>query len=324
MPSATVSHRQLMLTRRHVLLGLGATAAILAAPKSARAQAPRTVEHVLGTATIPAKPQRVLVLSDFTDLEYTLALGITPVAYGFTGSWDRGGLPWQTAAAQVAQLPLIETQASPEVVANFEPDLIIGMKTYIEPILSQLQGLAPVIALDWSMPWRDGLRIVGNALFENERAEAAILETEALLADTANTLGGLEGKKIMIGSMYGETLYVIGDGAIAQQLAEMGLTFIPAPDAVGGLGEYSIENVDILSQADILVSFATDAEGTARLEGFEPFRRLPAVAGHAYVPLETLTASAFADNFSPLSAKWILPRIAERLQQAADGKAATV
>ncbi len=124
----------------------------------------------------------------------------------------------------------------------------------------------------------------------------------------------------MIGSLYGETLYVIGEGAIAQQFAELGLSFIPAPNAVGGLAAYSIENVDILSDADILLSFATDIAGTARLEAFAPFRRLPAVAGNAYIPLETVTTSAFADNFSPLSAPWVLPRLAELLKQAAAGE----
>ncbi|WP_197410735.1 ABC transporter substrate-binding protein [Devosia epidermidihirudinis] len=311
----------LSLSRRHLLLGAVAAGVALAMP--AYAQEAREVEHALGKAIITKKPTRVLVLSDFTDLEYVLALGVTPVGYGFTGSWGRGGLPWQSAAADVPQLPLVDTVASPEVVAGFEPDLIIGMKTYIERVQSQLEGIAPVIALDWSTPWRNGLRLVASALFEDERVEAAIAETEALMADTARSLDGLGGKKIMVGSMYGETLYVIGAGPMATQFAELGLTFVPAPNASdSGLAEYSMENVDILQQADILMSFTNDAEGTERLETFAPFQRLPAVAGNAYIPLGTLTGTAFADNFSPLSAKWVLPRLAALLTDAAAGKAA--
>jgi iron complex transport system substrate-binding protein len=310
----------LVLDRRQLLLGLSAAAA-LAAVRPLRAQETRTVEHALGTATVTAKPLRVLVLSDFTDLEYTLALGVTPIAYGFTGAWERGGLPWQNVA-DLEQLPLVEGVPSPEVVATYEPDLIIGMSSYIEPVLAQLEGVAPVIALDWSMPWRDGLAIVSRALFAEEAAETAIAETRALMASTAADLAGLGGKKIMIGSLYGDTLYVIGAGPIAEQFAELGLTFVPAPNAGdSGLAEFSIENVDILAEADILLSFASDPEATARLEAFAPFQRLPAVAGHAYIPLDTITGSAFADNFSPLSAQWVLPRLAELLKQAAAGEA---
>ena len=308
------------LNRRQLLIGLGAMAALAATARPLHAQEARTVEHALGTATIPAKPTRVVVLSDFTDLEYTLALGIKPIAYGFTGSWDRGGLPWQSAAAGIEQLQLTETVPSPEQIATLSPDLIIGMKSYIERIQAQLEGVAPVIALDWSMPWRDGLRLVARALFEDERAEAAIVETEALMAATAADLDGLGGKTIMIGSLYGDTLYVIGDGPIAQQFAELGLTFKPAPNASGsGLVEYSMENVDVLAEADILLSFASDPEATERIEAFLPFQRLPAVAGHAYIPLDVTTGSAFADNFSPLSAQWVLPRFAELLLKAANG-----
>jgi len=310
------------LNRRQLLLGLGAGAALLAVPRPLRAQEARTIEHALGTTTVASKPLRVLVLSDFTDLEYTLALGIKPVAYGQTGAWDRGGLPWQADGIEgVAGLLLIENVPAPEDVISHAPDLIIGMKSYIEPVQPQLESIAPVIALDWSMTWRDGLRLVASALFEDEAAEAAIAATDSLIAETATGLDGLGGRKIMIGSLYADTLYVIGDGPLAAQFAELGLTFIPAPNAeVGGLASYSIENVDILAQADILLSFATDIAATARLEAFAPFQRLPAVLGNAYIPLDPVTGSAFADNFSPLSARWVLPRLAEMLQQAAAGE----
>src|SRR5215217_7062245 len=150
-----------LLNRRQLLLGLGAGAALLASQRPARAQEARTIEHALGTTTITAKPLRVVVLSDFTDLEYTLALGVKPVTYGPTGAWDRGGLPWQAdGIAGVASLQLVANISTPEDVIKHAPDLIIGMKSYIEPVQSQLESIAPLIALDWSMTWRDGLRLV--------------------------------------------------------------------------------------------------------------------------------------------------------------------
>ncbi len=305
------------LRRRAVLVGLSAAFAGLAAMPSLAEDA-RTVTHALGETTIPAAPKRVVVLSDFIDLDYVLALGVTPVAYGFTGAWGRGGLPWQTAVADVPHLELAENRPVPERVVAFEPDLIIGMKSYIEPLREQLESIAPVVALDWSTSWRDGIRTIGQALFMDEEAEAAIAETEAYIAEMAVRLDGLGGKTIRIGSLYGDTLYVIGAGPIADRFAELGLTFLPAPDAEpGGLASYSMENVDILSDADILISFATNPESTAVLEAFPPFQRLKSVAAGAYIPLDSVMASGFADNFSPLNDDWVLPRLAELLEAAA-------
>lgn len=274
--------------------------------------------HPLGSTTLTGKPQRVLVISDFTDLEYVLALGIRPVAYGATGAWARGALPWQDLAG-LASFDMTAQEVKPEVVASHSPDLIVGMKSYLEPVLPQLKQLAPVVALDWSMPWRDGLGIVAGALDEGALAEARITETEALIATTAEGLKAIAGRKLMIGSNYGGTLYVIGDGPIAGLFRALGLDFVAAKGG-GELVEYSLENVDALAEAEILLSLASDIEGTATLEALPTFRRLPAVASRAYGPIDPVLSSGFVDNFSPLSAPWALPRLADLLRTLAAGE----
>lgn len=310
-----------LVNRRHVLQAGAALGVMLALP--ARAQSGVEVEHFMGKTLVPAKPQRVLVVADFTDLEYTLALGVTPVAYGFTGAWARGALPWQADALKdVTSFDMAGFEPVPETIASYAPDLIIGMSSYVEKAYGQLSSIAPTIVLDWSTRWRDGLRIVGQALYESERAEQAIADTEAFMAGLKTELDGLGGKKIMIGSLFGETLYAIGSGPIAAQFEELGLNFVPAPGAASasGLAEFSLENVDVLAEADILISFATDVAATQRLEAFAPFQRLPAVAGRAYGPLDSVMSSGFADNFSPLSSRWVLPRFAEMLKKLAAGE----
>lgn len=171
----------------------------------------REVINALGTTTISGKPERIVVASDFTDLEFLLSLGVHPVAYGNTGSWDRGSLPWQSTAG-IADLESFGTtgEINPEIIARYSPDLIIGMKTYLEPAAERLSQIAPVIALDWTTSWRDGVATVGQAAFVDEAAAAAIARTDALISDTAASLNGLGGKTIMIGSMYGDQLYVQG------------------------------------------------------------------------------------------------------------------
>lgn len=311
------------LSRRQMLVGAATLGISSIAVGSSDAQEAVTVRHFLGETVVPAKPQRVLVASDFTDLEYVLALGVTPVAYGFTGAWARGALPWQASGLNGVASFEVNLEPDAETIAGYAPDLIIGMSSYVEKIYEKLSTIAPTVVLDWSVRWRDGLRTVGQALFESEKAERAIAETEAFMAGIKSELGGLGGKKIMIGSLYGETLYVIGTGPIADQFAELGLTFVPAPGdnaSASGLAAFSLENIDVLADADIILSFATDLEATKRLEAFAPFRSLPAVAGRAYGPLDAVTGSAFADNFSPLSARWVLPKLADLLGKLSAGQ----
>ncbi len=206
------------LSRRGFFGGVGAVAAaaILAGGCSTTSDASdageqREVINALGTTTISGKPERIVVASDFTDLEFLLSLGVHPVAYGNTGAWDRGALPWQSTAG-IADLESFGTtgEINPEIIARYSPDLIIGMKTYLEPAAERLSQIAPVVALDWTTSWRDGVATVGQAAFVDEAAAAAIARTDALISDTAASLNGLGGKTIMIGSMYGDQLYVQG------------------------------------------------------------------------------------------------------------------
>ena len=47
---------------------------------------PRTVEHPAGRTEIPAPPTRVVTATDYDDLDTVLAVGLAPVAFGFSPS----------------------------------------------------------------------------------------------------------------------------------------------------------------------------------------------------------------------------------------------
>lgn len=315
------------IDRRHFFaVSATAAAALLAACSSATSPEDeggdsRTITHALGTTTLTKKPERVLVTTDFVDLDYVLGLGVTPVAYGATGSWDRGELPWQAEATE--GVPSFESgvDLNLETISSFEPDLIVGMKTYLEPLADQLNQIAPVVALDWSTTWRDGVEIIGQATYTD--SAASIGETEQLIAATAAELGGLDGKTIMIGSYFDSVLYVQGDlSAPGVLLGELGLAYRGYDDTQ--MASLSLENVDVLGPADILLSFATDPAATATLEQFPVFRALPAVQARAYAPLDKVLGSAFSDNFSPLSAQFTLSGLSEVLQTLASGQGVTI
>ncbi|YCN57597.1 ABC transporter substrate-binding protein [Rhodococcus erythropolis] len=322
---STTSELVDQLSRRGFFgVGAVAAAAILAGcsttSDAADAGEQREVINALGTTTISGKPERIVVASDFTDLEFLLSLGVHPVAYGNTGAWDRGALPWQSTAG-IADLESFDTtgEISPEIIARYSPDLIIGMKTYLEPAAERLSQIAPVIALDWTTSWRDGVATVGQAAFVDEAAAAAIARTDALISDTAASLNGLGGKTIMIGSMYGDQLYVQGDAsAPGVLLRELGLNY--RGYNAEQMTALSMEQAEVLAPADILLSLASDQEATTRLENFAVFQNLPAVKARAYAPVELLLSNAFVDNFGPLSAPYALPQLAEVLTGLAAGQ----
>ncbi|MFM9257794.1 ABC transporter substrate-binding protein [Rhodococcus sp. 5A-K4] len=322
---STTSELVDQLSRRGFFgVGAVAAAAILAGcsatSDASDAGEQREVINALGTTTISGKPERIVVASDFTDLEFLLSLGVHPVAYGNTGAWDRGALPWQSTAG-IADLESFDTtgEISPEIIARYSPDLIIGMKTYLEPAAERLSQIAPVIALDWTTSWRDGVATVGQAAFVDEAAAAAIARTDALISDTAASLNGLGGKTIMIGSMYGDQLYVQGDAsAPGVLLRELGLNY--RGYNAEQMTALSMEQAEVLAPADILLSLASDQEATTRLENFAVFQNLPAVKARAYAPVELLLSNAFVDNFGPLSAPYALPQLAEVLTGLAAGQ----
>ncbi|WP_308125234.1 ABC transporter substrate-binding protein [Rhodococcus sp. MH15] len=322
---STTSELVDQLSRRGFFgVGALAAAAILAGcsttSDASDAGEQREVINALGTTTISGKPERIVVASDFTDLEFLLSLGVHPVAYGNTGSWDRGSLPWQSTAG-IADLESFGTtgEINPEIIARYSPDLIIGMKTYLEPAAERLSQIAPVIALDWTTSWRDGVAMVGQAAFVDEAAAAAIARTDALISDTAASLNGLGGKTIMIGSMYGDQLYVQGDAsAPGVLLRELGLDY--RGYNAEQMTALSMEQAEVLAPADILLSLASDQEATTRLENFAVFQNLPAVKARSYAPVELLLSNAFVDNFGPLSAPYALPQLAGVLTGLAAGQ----
>lgn len=280
----------------------------------------RDVEHALGTTRIDHKPDRVLIASDFLDLEIALGVGIRPIAYGNTGSWERGVLPWQ-AAAGIGDIDSFASGVDTPVeqIARRTPDLIIGMKSYVEKSYAELSKIAPVIALDWTTPWRDAVALVGKATYADEQSARALSDTAGELSTAKDTLAGLGGKRIMVGSYFGDKLWVQGPTSpLGTLLTELGLNYQGHGEK--SMTSMSLEDYGVLRPADILLSLATDPASTQKLEEFDGFRSLPAVRNRAYAAISTVDANAIVDNFGPLSAPHAMKTLTALLPQLAAGQ----
>jgi len=281
---------------------------------------PRTVEHVAGTTEIDAAPERVVVLDDYTDLDHLVALGVTPRAYGFTDAWETGLTPWQEAAGlgELEQLDAT-SQVSLELVAAEQPDLILGMESPVEDEFDQLSAIAPTVGLAWNGEWRDDLRTVAAAVGRDDRAEELIAEVEDAIGSLAEELAPLADTTIMIGSMFGDVLYLQGDGSpLVRLLRELGLTV--KTTTTEALAELSLEQMDQLADAEILLSFATDPAATKALQGEALFQRLPAVQAGRYTAIDNVDTRSLADGFGPLSHEHALAVLRQILPATGEGR----
>lgn len=284
---------------------------------------PRTVDHALGETTIPAPPTRIAVVNEGEALDHLLAVGLVPVVYGQTAGYDGEGnaKPWALDAGLETSVSYAMERGEPdfEQLAAATPDLIIG--AWIPPEqYSVLSDIAPTIIVKDTdaTAWPEMQRLVGEATGREAEAEAALEETDAVIAEGAKALEPYKGRHVMIGYNFFDELYIHGANTpIARLLVRMGLT-VDAP-AADDLTVLSLERINELEAADILLSpvfFPADQE---TFESSPLTRALPAVQEGRYMPLSLDIAEAGYLE-STLSVRWVIPQLVEAVIDAAEGR----
>jgi iron complex transport system substrate-binding protein len=189
------------LSRRRFLgttAGAAAALAVGARTRSVLAQATpsanpaatgtRTFVHAMGTAEIPAAPQRVVVL-DGPILDSAIAVGVVPVG-ATTGIADA---PWPEylgdAVTPIVNVGTIE-EPDLEKIVGVQPDLILGSVVRNEAIYPRLAEIAPtVISNTLARDWREGFLFFTDALNQADKAAAVIERYETKVAAVKTGLG---------------------------------------------------------------------------------------------------------------------------------------
>ncbi len=160
-----------------------------------------TVEHAMGTTTIPDTPKKVVILTN-EGTEALLALGVTPA--GAVQSWTANGDPWYAHIADdMKDVQVVgfetDTQVNLEAIAALQPDLIIGNKMRQESIYDQLSAIAPTVFSETLRgDWKENFELYAKALNKVEEGNKVISDYDTRVADLKTELGDQLQKKVSI------------------------------------------------------------------------------------------------------------------------------
>jgi len=146
----------------------------------------QTIKHALGETVIKGQPVRVISL--FQGATDTLvALGIKPI--GVVESWSEKPMyKYLRPALTGVHYLALETQPSLEDIALLKPDLIIASRFRNEKTYTLLSQIAPTIALEEVYEFRQTLKIVGQAVGRQQKADLLLKQWDNRIIATRTKL----------------------------------------------------------------------------------------------------------------------------------------
>jgi len=209
----------------------------------------RTVTHAMGEAQVPAKPQRIVVLTN-EGTEALLALGIKPI--GAVKSWT--GDPWYAhIASRMEGVTVVgdESQPNIELIASLQPDLIIGNKMRQEKVYDQLKNIAPTVFSETLRgEWQSNFLLYAEALGLKEEGEKIIADFDRRAADFKSKAGDKLNEKVsVVRFMAGKIRIYLEDSFTGIAFSKLGLT---RPESQQGYADRFAEEItrERLPEAD--------------------------------------------------------------------------
>ena len=291
---------------------------------SAGSAFPVSIESALGTAEIPAKPERVVTLG-WGAADIAFSLGTTPVGIE-SDTWGgdaQGYEPWFREAVEKAGDELPATIAMyPELdvdaVVALNPDLVLAPQSGLDQkTYDQLSAFVPVVAYPgdaWQTSLEDQVHIAAEALGVPEKAQPLLDERQAAIDKAASDhpeLAGLTFAYVYGGDQPGAlSVYLPGDPRV-ELLTGLGMTLAPSVSALTAspgtfVATLGLENADQLDDAQLLFTWFNDADEQAATEAQPLWAQIPAFASGAYVPMLDPQLGMAVSVATPLSVPWAL------------------
>ncbi|AKL96029.1 ABC-type Fe3+-hydroxamate transport system, periplasmic component [Clostridium aceticum] len=281
---------------------------------------PITIQHVFGETVIETEPKRVAAIS-WGNQDVPLALGVVPVGvseanYGVTDG--SGLLPWTLAKFKELGIdnPILFRDTDGldyEAISDVQPDVILAAYSGItQEEYDLLSKIAPVVAYTthpWQTFWRDQIVLNAAGLGMKSEGQELISELENLIAEKISEYPENIGKTAAffyfnpsdLGKFY---IYLPNDPRAAY-LTDLGMML---PESIAKLAkesdsfalELSAENVDLIEDIDIIITYGSDALIEA-LQANPLLGMIPAVKRGSIAVIEDGTPLAASGTPSALS-----------------------
>ena len=298
---------------------------------------PMTIKHAYGETVIEKEPEKIATIS-WGNHDVPLALGVVPVGVSKAnyGKADENGLlPW--TAEKYKELG-VEKPATYddidgldyEAISESNPDIILAAYSGItQEEYDLLSEIAPVVAypkLAWQTLWREQITINATAMGKKDEGDKLVTDLDKLIEEKTKDYSQLKGKTAIfcyfnpadLGKFY---IYLPTDPRAAY-LTDLGLKL---PESVNEIAngsdsfaiEISSENIDKLTDVDIIVAYGND-EVLKQLQADTLLGTLPAIKNGSVALIEDGSALAAAATPSALSIPATIDELLEILGEAAD------
>lgn len=299
------------------------------------------IEHAHGSTTIPEKPKRIVTLG-WMSPDIVAAMGENPVGIEEVwGAGESGYQPWfeEFVTEEYGDTPEIIPSAEEgpnyEAIKALKPDLILGLYSGITDIeyerLSAIAPTVPYIEGPWNpSTWENMTRTVGAAMWEDEKAEELVAETETLVDSLASKHPEFKDKSFVWGLTLNEGgtdlgVYLEYDPRV-RITESLGFKSTSAMDSFLATAEgdnwytgVSLENLyDV--DADLFAAWGGSVDEGEYTVNDKVVSRWNPIEKKSYVIYADDAEASAISAPTVLSLQYILPKYVEDLSNALDGK----
>ena len=280
----------------------------------AETQQTRQVTDALGrSVTIPAQPQRVVVLSEL-DLDGAIALGIQPVG----SSYVRGQSNFPDYLKdQTQNITSVGSfgQPSMEQILSLQPDLIIAGSMIDQQLINQLQQIAPTaVSFSRGESWKDSFIKIGELLNKQDLTQKALKDYDEFTQQAREKLKAQQGQTVSVVRWTANgPVTMLNDSFASLVLKDLGLTR-PTYQQEPGASHTPPISRERFDQIDadwlIIGSHLSSQKQLDQIKDLPEFKRLNAVKNNQYFVVD---ASMWTGVGGPNAARQAINNVLEHI-----------